>query len=172
MFAKLLEVLLQLRIVAVGAADDHQRRPGVANLNLLTPAALLFPGLAVFRAVQHLHHRRIDHAKHRFALLNQGDIDRELAVALDKLFGAVQRIHQPVALPVLALLPLLGVFFRQDRDIGGQRQQAAHNDFMRSNIRRGNRRIILLAGDVHRLISIIDFHNGIAGDPCKLTYLF
>ncbi len=54
------------------------------------------------RVVHHFQHRRIDHAQHRFALLNQRDIDREFAIALDELFGAVERIDQPVALPVLA----------------------------------------------------------------------
>ncbi len=43
---------------------------------------------------------------------------------------------------------------------------------MRCDIRRRDRRIIFLAGDVDRLVSIVDFHDGIARIPCKLTYLF
>jgi hypothetical protein len=56
--------------------------------------------------------------------------------------------------------------------MGIQRLQAADNDFMRRDIRRRDRRIIFLAGDVDRLVSIVDFHDGIARVPCKLTYLF
>ncbi len=38
MFAQLLKVLLQLRIVAVGAANHHQRRTGIADwICLRTP---------------------------------------------------------------------------------------------------------------------------------------
>ena len=55
---------------------------------------------------------------------------------------------------------------------GYVRTNAADNDFMRCDIRRRDRRIIFLAGDVDRLVSIVDFHDGIARIPCKLTYLF
>ncbi len=166
MFAKLLQILLQLRVIAVGAANHHQRRTRIADLNLLANAALLFPRFALFRAVHHLHHRRVDHAKDRLPVFNQGDIDGKLAVALDKLFGAVQRVHQPVALPVLAYLPGRRVLFRQNRNIGRQRQQAADNHLVRRNIRGRDRRIVLLAGNVHRLFSIVNFHDGIARVPC------
>ena len=172
MFAQLLKVLLQLRIVAVGAANHHQRRTGIADLDLLAYAALFFPGFAILRAVHHLHHRRIDNPQRRLAVFNQRDIDGEFAVTLNKLFGAVQRVDQPVALPVLAHFPRRRVLLGEDRGIRIQRLQAADNDFMRCDIRRRDRRIIFLAGDVDRLVSIVDFHDGIARIPCKLTYLF
>ena len=41
--------------------------------------------------------RRIDHAAHRHAVLDFGDVDRELAVAADEFLGAVQRIDQEEA---------------------------------------------------------------------------
>lgn len=43
--AQLLKVLLQLGIVAMGAADHHQRRAGIADLDLLAHAALFFQAL-------------------------------------------------------------------------------------------------------------------------------
>ena len=43
---------------------------------------------------------------------------------------------------------------------------------MRGDIRRRDRRIILLAGNLHRFDSIVDLHNGIARVPCKLAYMF
>ena len=73
---------------------------------------------------------------------------------------------------MLAHFPGRRVLFRQNGNGGIQRLQAADNDFMRRDIRRRDRRIIFLAGDVDRLVSIVDFHDGIARIPCKLTYLF
>ncbi len=110
MFAKLLEIFGEF-IIRMRTANHHQRRAGIPDLNLLTHPALLFPGLTFRRVVHHFQHRRIDHAQHRFALLNQRDIDREFAIALDELFGAVERIDQPVALPVLAHFPGGRIFF-------------------------------------------------------------
>ena len=62
-------------------------------------------------------HRHIDHASVRNTLLDQRDIDRELAIPLDKFLCAIQRIDQPKRLPLLSLLlgnvsPLL----TQDRE--------------------------------------------------------
>ena len=110
MFTQLLQILLQLA-VAVRAANHHQRRTRVAHLDLLAHAALFLPRLPFCSTVHHLHDRRVDHAQHRFTLLNQGDIDGEFTVALDELFCPVQGVHQPVALPVLALFPALRRFF-------------------------------------------------------------
>src|SRR3546814_12921572 len=47
-------------------------------------------------------HRRLDHAEHRDAVVDQGDIDGELAIALDEFAGAVERIHQPHPRPLPA----------------------------------------------------------------------
>ena len=46
---------------------------------------------------QRASHRRVHHAEHRHAVLDQGDVDGELAVALDEFAGAVERVDQPVA---------------------------------------------------------------------------
>ncbi|KFZ99366.1 hypothetical protein DP20_3220 [Shigella flexneri] len=60
MFAKLLQILFQLRI-CMGTADNHQRRARIADLNQLAHTALFFPGLAFCRAVHYVHYRRIHH---------------------------------------------------------------------------------------------------------------
>ena len=41
----------------------------------------------------------IDYAQYGFAFVDQGDIDSELAIALDELLGAIQWIDEPVGLP-------------------------------------------------------------------------
>ncbi|MNT85650.1 hypothetical protein D3C72_2258370 [compost metagenome] len=106
----MLQILLQF-VVAVRAADDHQRWTSITHLNLFTNPALLFPRFAFCSAVHHFQHGCVNHAHHRFAFFNQGNIDRELAVALDELFCTIERIDQPEALPVLAHVPALRVFF-------------------------------------------------------------
>jgi len=105
-----MQVLLQF-VIGVRAADDHQRWPGITHLNLFTHAALFFPGFAFGGAIHHVQHRGIDHTQHRFAILNQGNVDGEFTITFDELLGAVQRINQPVTLPVLALFPRLRIFF-------------------------------------------------------------
>ena len=44
-----------------------------------------------------------DDARDRFTVFDQGDIDGEFAVFLDKLFGTVDGINTPIPLPVFAL---------------------------------------------------------------------
>ena len=67
-------------------------------------------------------HRRLHHAEHRHAVLDQRDVDGELAIALDELAGAVERIDQPQPPPFAAHARrrILGGFLRQDRDVGRQ----------------------------------------------------
>ena len=69
------------------------------------------------------------HAEHGFMLDDEGDIDREFAVALDELAGAVEGIDHPELAPGLTLGPgglsrLLG----QDGYVGGQCGQSLEND--------------------------------------------
>src|SRR3546814_198242 len=44
-------------------------------------------------------HRRLDHSEQDLAVLDQGDVDGELAVALDELARAVERIDHPQTRP-------------------------------------------------------------------------
>jgi hypothetical protein len=109
-FTQLLQVLLQFA-VAVRAANHHQRWTRIAHLDLLTHAALFLPRLYLPQRCTSPSSPARRPRPAPLSLLNQGDIDGELTVALDELFGPVQRIDQPVALPVLALIPALRRFF-------------------------------------------------------------
>src|SRR5690348_18491993 len=55
--------------------------------------------------------RRMHHAEHRRVALDQGDVHGELAVALDELARAVERIDEKIPLPATALAPV-GVLSR------------------------------------------------------------
>ena len=138
MLAQLLQIIFQL-VVDMRAAHHHQRRVRIADADRLPHALLFFPGLAALRQIQYVYRRRVHHAHHRLPLFNQGDIDRELTVAVQELFGAVQRIDQPVTRPAAALFPRRRIFFRQQRHLGRQRRQAALDDVMRRQIGRRHR---------------------------------
>lgn len=172
MFAQLLKILLQLQIAIVRATDHHQRWTSITGLDLFAHPALFFSRFAFLRAVHYLHHRGIDNTQHRLAVFDQHDIDDGFTVVFNKLSGVVQRVDQPVALPVPARFPGRRVLFGEDRGIRVQRLQTTDNDSMRYGIRRHDRRIIFLAGGVDRLVSVVDFYDGIVRVPCKLTYLF
>ena len=58
----------------------------------------------VSREIQLFPHGHVDHAQYRNPFLHKGDINRKFAVFLDKLFGTVQRVHDPQRLPFGALL--------------------------------------------------------------------
>ena len=75
--------------------------------------------------------RCADHSKAGPAALDQGDVDGELAIAIDELLGAVQRIHQPIAPPT----PPLGVgrlcgFLGKDGQTRDKLLQAGANHLM------------------------------------------
>ena len=101
------------------------------------------------------------HAEHGHAVVYQRDVDGELAIALDELLGAVQRIHQPVGLPAGALLErqalrLLG----QHGYIRRQGLQAVNDGVMRGHIGRRQRRAVILLLD--RKIAVVDLENLLA----------
>ncbi len=88
---------------AAGHAQRRQRRPAHLHRHAASPSQTKAPAPAV--RVQLVQRRRVDHAQHRLPVFHQGDVDGELAIFLDELAGAVERIHQPVAPPLLALRP-------------------------------------------------------------------
>ena len=78
------------------------------------------------------------HPEHGLTLINEGDIDRKLAIARQKVFGTVQRIDQPITfgiqMEVFALL----------RDDGYPAVcEVADNDLMRRLIRQCQWRSVL-----------------------------
>jgi len=84
-------------------------------------------------------------AEHRHAVFDEGDADAELAVLLDELARAVERIDQPQPRPGTALGRVQrGGFLRQYRDVRRQRFQASDQQAMRGEIRLGQRRAVVL----------------------------
>ncbi|MNJ61575.1 hypothetical protein D3C77_573690 [compost metagenome] len=95
-------------------------------------------------------------------MVDQRDIDGELAVAGDELLGAIQRIHQPVAGPAAPRLHRLGVrLFRQHGDIRRQAGQRLHDHLVRSLIGGGERTLVLLV--LHREGLTVDGQDGVTG---------
>ena len=93
-------------------------------------------------------HRLLDQAEAGDAVLDQRDVDGELAVALDEFAGAVERIHQPEGPPPAAPGNVDGSgFLRQHRDVGRQCRQAVDDATMRSEVGSRQRRAIVLVLD-------------------------
>jgi hypothetical protein len=113
-------------------------------------------GVASPRAVagpampQRAGHRRLDHAEHRHAVLDEGDVDGELAIALDELARAVERIDHPQPRPAPAQRRgnRIGGFLRQHRHVRRQVAQAGDDAAVRGEVGRGQRAGIGLVRDV------------------------
>lgn len=64
-------------------------------------------------------------------VLDEGDIDREFAVALEKFLGAVEWVDQPEALPAFDLRQMLacgGGFFGDDGQVGRQLSETGQDE--------------------------------------------
>ena len=109
--------------------------------------------------------RRQHHAQHRQAVFDQCDVDGELAIALDELLGAVQRVHQPEAVTHLGRVAGGHGLFGHHRDVRGQRRQPGQDHRLGTLVGLGHRRGIGLA--LHRKISGVNRHDhgaGLAGE--------
>ena len=103
--------------------------------------------------------RRLDHAERGDAVFDQRDIDGELAVARDKLLGAVEGIHQPVAGPAVARRHHLGPrLLRQYGNIRSQPCQRLNDHLMSPLVGRGQRTFVALV--LHRERLAVDGHDG------------
>ncbi len=77
----------------------------------------------------------MDDAENRAMIVDQGNIDRELAIAVDEFPGAVQGVDQPVLRPLRALGKRRQSFLlRNDRNFGGKSTQAGDDTTMRGQI--------------------------------------
>src|SRR5688572_22169459 len=66
--------------------------------------------------VSYVRGRHMHYTKTSMAILDQSNIDGELAIARNKLFGAIERINQPIPIPQLALGKLWNsALFRDNR---------------------------------------------------------
>ncbi len=79
--------------------------------------------------------------------VDQGDVDGELIVALDKFSGPIQRVDQPEPFPTAAFAKAGGGrFLGQHRDGGGQLRQPAQDTIVRSQIGGGHRALVGFLG--------------------------
>ena len=109
-------------------------------------------------------HRHAHQAETGLSLLDQRDVDGELAVPVHEFPGSVQGVDQPVALPVLPLIERRRFrFLRQHGCFRGQPCQRRGNDIVGREIRLGKRRCIGLC--THLEIRLIDVENRRAGPP-------
>src|SRR5713226_5235110 len=84
------------RLAAVISARPDRSRGAVR---------FLLPGTICLRCgISDAGDRHVHHTEYRPVAFDQGDVDGEFAVTLNKLLGAVQRIYQPKPLPGSARL--------------------------------------------------------------------
>ena len=103
------------------------------------------------------------HAKRRLSVLDQRDVHGELAVALDELARAIQRIDQPEARPAASRVPGdFLAFLGKDRDVRRQRAQTIDDDAIGGEVGSGQRRIVALGLDVE-IVAAVHGHDGVAG---------
>ena len=95
------------------------------------PFAILTISTNIFRSKIHtIQWRAIHDSQYGAAILYQGDIDGKFIIFLDKFLGAIQRINQPIGLPLTAFFPgyvFFWRFFRQHRIVTDFCQAIANN---------------------------------------------
>ena len=107
----------------------------------LRPVGFPAPGaLAACARELQVQRGREHHTQHCPVVLHQRDIDREFAVLLDEFSRSIQRVHQPVSIPLPPLRPGRGRgFFGQDRQHGMQLRESRGNDGVCGAVRFGDR---------------------------------
>jgi len=88
--------------------------------------------------------RRGDDAGDRQAVRHDGDVDRELVAAGEKLLGAVERVDDHEARLQACRRRAADAFLRDHRDAGQQAGDAFHDDGFRCDIGGGNGRKVVL----------------------------
>src|SRR4029453_3658511 len=102
--------------------------------------------------------------------VDECDVHRELAIARDELLRAIERIDEPVALPlptfaVRDVARLLG----KHRHVWRERAQTCHDDVVRLGIGQRERRLISLVG--HLELLAVHAENRIARAPRERNYI-
>ena len=153
-----------------------QRQPGPAADDLVVGVggagirndALLEKGAGI--PPRDIHLPEIGHIDHRSdadVVLHQGDIDRELVVALDELHRPVQRVHQPVKLPVAALLVAhLAPLLRKDRN--ARRPEVLADGPVGQPVGPRDRRAVVLEAYVVVVEVLIDLHDRGSGSHGRI----
>ncbi len=155
--------LVQRGVAVRLAHHQHRPRRRCARMDRFAPSLADAERAHALRGeIAGAQHRRVHHAENRRTVgLDQGDVHGEFAVALDELLGAVERVHQPVAAPAAArLVRNIGSFLRQAGVVRLQRRQPAADDAVCSQVRLGQRRVVVLLR--HGEIGAVDVENGAA----------
>ena len=101
----------------------------------------------------------VDHRPHADIVLHERDVDRKFVVALDELHRAVQRIDQPVELPVAALVvEHLAPLLAQDGD--ARRPEVLADGLVGHAVGQRNGRPVVLETYVVILLVLVDVHDG------------
>jgi hypothetical protein len=156
------KVLCELgRRVAPAAHDAQRRRRGFADGDRVRCGRpVRAPGaLGQSAEVKPVEHGRVDGAEHGAAVDNERDVDRELAVALDELFRAVEWVDEPIARPTPACRVVLGRrFLGKQRDRGVERREIARDDRVSHAVGFRERRIVALPR--YREVAAVDLEDG------------
>ena len=116
-------------------AYGHATRVGHADLEWLTAAIPEFRAMAFAADVSLLLHGYMDNAEDRAPSLYQRNIDREFAISIDELPGAVEWIDQPVTLPQAAFVKGREAGFLGDYgNVGRQVFEFGNNALLRCEI--------------------------------------
>jgi len=99
-----------------------------------------------------------DDPQHRAASLDQGNVDRELAIARHELLGAIERVHQPETFGRTRALVGHAAFLGHDGDVRRQGLQARHDALMRRQVGRGQWTCIGLVHHGGRT-AVVDGHD-------------
>ena len=149
------------------AADDAQRcrrRLGRVNRHRRLAAGLPRRADVVHARVSGVSNGHVDDAEHSIVPVDQRDVDRELAIARHEFLGAVERIDQPIALPLTALaIRNVAGLFGQHRYLRRERLQSVHDDLVRLRVGERERRLIRLAR--HFELLPVDAEDRVARAP-------
>ena len=104
--------------------------------------------------------RRQYHAKDRLAPFDQGNVDGELALPVNELLGAIQRIDQPER-PRIDIRDMAGSdpLLRDHRYLGRQLRQARQDYGFGCLVRSGNGRSVRLRAHRHIALVVLEDHH-------------
>ena len=86
--------------------------------------------------------RRVDNAAHGYAVLDFGDVDRELAVVIDEFLGSVEWIDEKEAAADPWQAPGGNFLFRDDRNVGKLLFESREDKALSFFIGVGDRRMV------------------------------
>jgi len=145
----------------VGTAADNANRmaTGLGNANRCTRTAVTqLSAMALAASVGPVLNRNVHDTKYGSVRFNERDVDCELTVAIDEFLGTVERVNQPVSLPLAALFKRRQTLFLGDnRDVRRQLFESRDDTPVRGEVRLCQRRLVDFALNVE--IGGVDFED-------------